>query len=250
VEDQFQRGFRCAHPHNYNQEWLTIAVADRHQHHDLTPTHSNRPAAGLTPDDFMPCAPPLINASTAPPQMKKRATIIVVLIILLTIIGFERIRRGFHFLISDDRVARTRRADEITNSRDTKLKESSIEEQDSSRIASHFQDRRYDDTITTASITNRGGSQSVQVSIAGEISPMHFIRASFILGSTAPSKEQIDRLREAVDAVGEALRPGAIIFDADGFSTSEVPVLLFARGEFDLTAQVKLIYDTLGKASH
>ena len=165
--------------------------------------------------------------------MKIPATIIVALIILMAIIGFERIGKGFRFLISDDRVARARRADETTTFRDTKLEESSIGEQDSTHIASRAQDRHQEDTITTEPINDRSGSLPVGVAITGEISPMHFIRASSIVGSSAPTKEQTDRLREAVNAVGEALHPSGIIFDADGFSTSEAPVLLFARDEFD-----------------
>lgn len=59
------------------------------------------------------------------------------------------------------------------------------------------------------------------------------------------TNEEISRLRLAVDTVAEMLRPSAVIFDADGFSTSEAPVLLFARDEFNLTDQVKLVYDGL-----
>ena len=167
----------------------------------------------------------------------------------MAIIGFERIGEGFRFLTSDDRVARAQRNDKTTNSRDTKLEDSSIEEQDSSHIASRAQDRHQEDTITAEPINDRSGSLPVGVAITGEISPMHFIRASSIVGSSAPTKEQTDRLREAVNAVGEALNPGGIIFDADGFSTSEAPVLLFARDKFNLTAQVKAVYDTLAKTS-
>ena len=182
--------------------------------------------------------------------MKRPAIIIVVLILLLAIIGFERIGKGFRFVISDDRVARARQADVATNSEDAKSKESSIPERDTSRTASRSQDQDQADTVTTPPIEDLNGPQSVDVRITGEISPIHFVRAAFIVGSTEPSKEQIDRLSKAVNAVAEALRPGAIIFDADGLSKSGAPALLFARDEFDLTDQVKEIYDTMDESSN
>lgn len=182
--------------------------------------------------------------------MKKSATIILVLIALMAIIGFERIGKAFHFLVSDDRVARARQGAEAENFEDTNSKESRIEEQNSSPIALRSQGRGQADTITTTPIQDRSGEQSLEVSITGEISPVHFVRAAFVVGSTKPSKEQLDRLRNAVDAVAEALRPGAMILDADGLSPSGASVLLYTRDGFDLTTQVKSIYDTLEKASN
>ena len=91
-------------------------------------------------------------------EMKRPATIIVVLILLLAIIGFERIGRGLHLLISDDRVARARQADEATISEDTNLKESSFREQGISPIATRSQDQGQADTITPAPIEDLNGS--------------------------------------------------------------------------------------------
>lgn len=182
--------------------------------------------------------------------MKKPVTIILVLIALMAIIGIEQFGKRFHFLVSDDRSARTRQADETVSSEDIKVKEFSVPEHDFPRLAARSRDRDRADTIKKAPIADFTGSRPVAVSITGEISPMHFIRASFIVGSKEPSKEQIDWLHEAVDEVAKALRPGAIIFDADGLSTSQAPFLVFARDEFDLTSQVKSIYDTLEKTSN
>ena len=182
-------------------------------------------------------------------QMKRPATVIVVLIILLVIIGFERIGNGFYFLISDDRVARAPRVDGAAHFEDTKSKKSSGEEQNSSGFDARPEDQGQADPNLSAG-KDAGGSQGIKVSITGEISPMHFIRASLIFGSTKPSKEQIHRLHEAVNAVGESLRPGAVIFDADGISHTMASVFLFVREEFDLTAQVKAIYDALDPASN
>ena len=182
--------------------------------------------------------------------MKRPAIIIIVLIIMMAIIGFERIEKGLHFLISDDRAARrSNQPAEVANSVDPKSRQSRTEEQNSSLHAFPSQDSDQAEITTTASGKGREGSQTLEVSVTGEISPMHFIRGSFIIDSEKPSDEQIDRLREAVDTIAGALQPGAVIFDADAVSTSKSPVLLFAKDGIDLTTQVKSIYDALETSS-
>ncbi len=89
------------------------------------------------------------------------------------------------------------------------------------------------------------GGSSVAVRVGGEVSPIHFVRASVVFGETEPSKEQIARLKRAADVVGEGLRPGAVIINLDGEGISGAPVLLDARVEFDVTAVVREVYDRL-----
>jgi hypothetical protein len=60
-----------------------------------------------------------------------------------------------------------------------------------------------------------------------------------------PSKEQIARLKWAAGVVGDGLRPGAVIINLDGEGISGAPVLLDARVEFDVTAGVRAVYDSL-----
>jgi hypothetical protein len=182
--------------------------------------------------------------------MKKLAIILAVLIVLVTLIGFERIGRGLRFLVSDERVAKARENGQAAKTEATKAKAPSTGESQSFRTDPRFDDHGSGDTISSAPIDEHSSPQSVAVRIIGEISPMHFIRASTIIGHSEPTKEQIDRLREALAVIGDALRPSAVIFDADGFSTSEAPVLLYVRNEFDLTDQVKAVYDQLEKSSN
>jgi len=89
------------------------------------------------------------------------------------------------------------------------------------------------------------GGSSVAVRVGGEVSPIHFVRASVVFGETEPSKEQIARLKRAAGIVGDGLRPGAVIINLDGEGISGAPVLLDARVEFDVTAVVREVYDRL-----
>ena len=87
--------------------------------------------------------------------------------------------------------------------------------------------------------------RSVAVRVGGEVSPIHFVRPSAIFGDMEPSKEQIARLKWAAGVVGDGLRPGAVIINLDGEGISGAPVLLDARVEFDVTAGVRAVYDSL-----
>jgi len=180
--------------------------------------------------------------------MKRLIAIIVVLLILTAIIGFERIGRGLQFLISDDRTARERTAGETVNLPEGKTRESPRDGQSFSRGVSRPSVPGQGNTDAMR-FERAGDAPAIELSIAGGIFPLHFIRASSIVGSTEPSEEQIDRLQQSVAVVAEGLHPGVIVFDADAISTSEAPVLLFARDEFDLTPTVKLVYDTFEKES-
>jgi hypothetical protein len=204
--------------------------------------------AGSRVNDLQASVPSLAKGVTTTllvEEMKKPFVIIAILIALVALVGYERIGRGFRFLISDDRVARAPHVEQAASSQVNKSKESSGEGRKPSQVAPRSKNQGRADTIVIQPIGDRCGPVSVGVRITGEISPMHFIRAPIIVGSSEPSKEQIDRLHEAVHVVAGSLRPGAVIFEADGFSNSEMPILLFARDEFDLTAQVKSVYDTL-----
>lgn len=183
-------------------------------------------------------------------EMKRPAIIVAILIALVSLIGFERIRQGLRFLVFDDRAAGPRWRGQASGSEVSTIKTSGPEGSVSVDLASRSGHRSSADATIATSTDGRNDLNSVAVRIAGEVSPMHFIRASTIFGNSEPSKEQIDRLRKAVAVIGDALRPSAVIFDADGDSTSETPVIVFARDEFDLTTQVKEVYDSLGQTSH
>lgn len=174
--------------------------------------------------------------------MKRSAVIIVVLIALMAIIGVDRISQGFRFLVSDDRLASSREARPALKSEGSPSESLSAHDPQASRDSSHTEHSDSSPNVTGAT-NEHSGSQVIAVSVTGERSPLHFIRASTIFGTSEPTKEQIIRLRDAVAVVGEGLRPSAVIFDADGLSTSQAPVILFVRDAFDLTVQVKSIYD-------
>ena len=177
--------------------------------------------------------------------MKRPTIVIIALIISAAIIGFERIRERMHFLISDDRISRARPADDSAYPKRADLTAAAREDPRHSLISDPPKVQGQARRTNTDPESGRIASDTGKVSITGAISPMHFIRASAITGSTEPTNEEITRLRLSVDKVAEALRPSAVVFDEDGFSTSEVPVLLFARDEFNLTDQVKAVYDSL-----
>lgn len=179
--------------------------------------------------------------------MKRPIAIIVALIILTAIIGFERFGAGLQPLLPDDRTTRERRAGETKDHPSTTTKESDRGRQGLSGSDSHPSEQPH--AGTAALLTNPSENEAIEWSINGEISPVHFIRASSIVGTDEPSEEQIDRLHQAVDIMAGALHPGIIIFDADAISTSDIPVLLFAREQLDLTSHVKPVYEILEKKS-
>ena len=73
----------------------------------------------------------------------------------------------------------------------------------------------------------------------------YFIRSSLILRTQKPTEEEIERLVHSVRQVAETFEQHVFVIDADGKSTHEVPVLLYARSSFDLTESVKRVYISL-----
>lgn len=182
--------------------------------------------------------------------MKRLAIIIVVLIVLISFIGFERIGRGLRLLVPVDQTAGARENGPASSAEVIRTTTSVAGGLRSSNTDSRSDDRDSTDVISAVPINDKCASRSLAVRITDEIAAMYFIKASTIIGHSEPKKEEVDRLREALAVIGDALRPSAVIFDAESFSTSETPVLLFARDEFDLTTQVKAIYDQLEKISN
>jgi hypothetical protein len=183
--------------------------------------------------------------------MKKRIAIVIVLIILTMIIGFERIGRGLQFLISDNRTKQVNASEVSTehgnrDSRADSWPRVRLEREDShfpalpsksSDLAPHQEQVAWSDD------DQRG--VPVAIDVAGDLSPMHFIRSSAITGSFKHSSIEVERLRRALSILGEGLNPKALIFDADALSLSQAPVILFAREGLDLTEQAKSIYERL-----
>jgi hypothetical protein len=162
---------------------------------------------------------------------------------LISLIGLEGMRRGWRFVIFDDRVAGIREGGEVAGLEGATM--SSEQAMGSSRRASR------PGAGGSAKGTGNGvrggplGGSSVAVRVGGEVSPIHFVRASVVFGETEPSKEQIARLKRAAGIVGDGLQPGAVILNLDGEGISGAPVLLDARVEFDVTAVVREVYDRL-----
>jgi hypothetical protein len=175
--------------------------------------------------------------------MKRLVAIAAVLFVLVSLIGLEGMRRGWRFVIFDDRVAGIREGGEVAGLEGATM--SSEQAMGSSRRASR------PGAGGSAKGTGNGvrggplGGSSVAVRVGGEVSPIHFVRASVVFGETEPSKEQIARLKRAAGIVGDGLRPGAVIINLDGEGISGAPVLLDARVEFDVTAVVREVYDRL-----
>jgi hypothetical protein len=175
--------------------------------------------------------------------MKRLVAIAAVLFVLVSLIGLEGMRRGWRFVIFDDRVAGIREGGEVAGLEGATM--SSEQAMGSSRRASR------PGAGGSAKGTGNGvrggplGGSSVAVRVGGEVSPIHFVRASVVFGETEPSKEQIARLKRAAGIVGDGLQPGAVILNLDGEGISGAPVLLDARVEFDVTAVVREVYDRL-----
>ncbi len=180
--------------------------------------------------------------------MKKPVTIVAFFLVLLAVIGFERIGRKMRILISDDRTARERGVSEPPGSSfaDTlhANQRGNHGSTGDSRLANSFKQRDLDgNSIGSARLTETPGLTELNLSVTGEISPVHVIRSSEILASTEPSEEEIALLRRSVDAIADGLNPGAIILDADAIGTRGNRGLLYAREGLDLTAQMKAVYD-------
>jgi len=178
--------------------------------------------------------------------MKKPIAIGIALIILTMIIGFERIERGFHFLISDNRTERAR-VSEMTlgDSRDNPPSRPRDDRPDSApnHSSSSMPQGLVMDQASQGE-KNLGG-HSLAINVTGDRSPLHYIKSSAITGSSENSEIELERLRQAVKILGDGLNPSALIFDSDALTTSEAPFILFARDGFDLTVQAKLIYERL-----
>jgi hypothetical protein len=65
---------------------------------------------------------------------------------------------------------------------------------------------------------------------------LYFIRSGEIISSSDPSESEIERLEAALRIVAQTIPEGSIVFDADAISAGELPVILFANDEFDLTS--------------
>lgn len=177
------------------------------------------------------------------PRMKRLVAIAAVLFVLVSLIGFERMRRAWRFVIFDDRVAGVREGGEAGRLEGATMSSGG-------RMRSSLMDSGAGGRGSVEGMANSvGGGQvegrSVAVRVGGEVSPIHFVRASAIFGDLEPSKEQIARLKWAAGVVGDGLRPGAVIINLDGEGISGAPVLLDARVEFDVTAGVRAVYDSL-----
>ena len=81
--------------------------------------------------------------------------------------------------------------------------------------------------------------------VIAQSSHVYFIRSSEIIGTGEIAEAEIKRLQGAVGRVSDVLRPRPVVMNADVISTSEVPVLLFARPDLDLTGQVKVVYEAM-----
>lgn len=181
--------------------------------------------------------------------MKKPITVVVALIILTMMIGFERIGRGLQFLISESRTERARSSEVSTEEKigdplDDPSPRVRQGRQDTHRPA--WSSKSPDEVPEQAARSAYDlGRAPVAIDVTGELSSMHYIQSSQITGSSEISIAEVERLRRAVDILGDGLNPRALIFDADALSTSEAPFILFARDGFDLTEQAKSVYERL-----
>ena len=199
--------------------------------------------------EISPC-PAGATTLRSPREMKRPVVIIVALLALAVIIGIDRIGHGFGFLISDERHPKSRDALPAASPERTSAESNYTAENQTSRDSTRSTNRDIGTPNHSGAKTDHNDSPQIAVSITGEISPVHFIRASAIFGTEAPMENQIARLREAVALVGDRLSPSAVIFDSDAISPSKAPVIPFVREALDLTSQVKLVYDTLDKPSN
>ena len=181
--------------------------------------------------------------------MKKLIAIVIALIILTMIIGLERIGKGLQFLISDNRTDRVttsevRTEEDLEDSRDDRLPRVRQDRQNPHSPAGPSQSPHIVPEQAARSGYDLGGAP-VAIDVTGDLSSMHYIRSSEIMGSSEISAAEIERLRRATGILRDGLDPHALIFDADALSTSEDPFILYARDGFDLTEQAMLIYKRL-----
>jgi hypothetical protein len=178
--------------------------------------------------------------------MKKPITIVLTLIILAMIIGFEHIGRGLDFLISDSRKERTR-ASQITlgDSEEKPLSRPLDDRPESLPNPANSSEPPGLVTEQASRGENNFGGRSLAINVTADLSPLHFIRSAAITRTSTISEIERETLRQAVEIIGDGLNPRALIFDADALTTSEAPFILFGRDGFDLTPQVKIIYERL-----
>jgi len=182
--------------------------------------------------------------------MKKPIAIVVTLIILTIVIGFERIGRGLQLLISDNRTEQASppevSAEEgIGDSRDNLLPRLRQDSQKTHPLSRSSEQPDLLPGLATRSDDDPEGATLAIDVVGGNLSLMRYIRSSDITGSSEISPTEIELLRRTGAILGVGLDPGTLIFDADALSTSEAPFILFARDEYDLTEEAKLIYEKL-----
>ncbi|MEM9478061.1 MAG: hypothetical protein AAGA58_00210 [Verrucomicrobiota bacterium] len=172
--------------------------------------------------------------------MKRASAIILVLLFLTAIIGFERFREGLQFLISDHPTPRQTQNIESMDLPGPKPRGDEWAPHGS--LASATQGPNAD---LSTQPNDPDNSSNIAQNFTVELSHLHFIRSTQITGTSESSEMEIEWLREAVTTVSDGLRHRPMVFDADAITTSEAPVLLFAKPEFDLTNEVRVVYEAL-----
>lgn len=179
--------------------------------------------------------------------MKKRLGIITILLILVGIFSYDRLKlRLDQFIVgerpagaaqtNDDGVSPNQQAEVAVDS-DHKGASHPVSSSSSSplgqEVAGHIS--KTENKLYTSIAANRARSR------------LRFIRSSVITGSANPSEKQIGRLKNSVADVTQDLGSGFIVFDADAISNAEVPFILYAAEDRDLSDRVRRIYERLEK---
>jgi hypothetical protein len=181
--------------------------------------------------------------------MKKRLGIITILLILVGIFSYDRLKLELdQFIVgerpasaaqtNDDGVSPNQQAEVAVDS-DHKEARHPVSSSSSSPLGQEVAGRisKTENKLYTSIAANRPRSR------------LRFIRSSVITGSANPSEKQIGRLKNSVADVTQDLGSGFIVFDADAISNAEVPFILYAAGDRDLSDRVRRIYERLGKTA-
>ena len=73
------------------------------------------------------------------------------------------------------------------------------------------------------------------------------MRSGLVTGSKDLLPDQVKLLQGAVREVAQELKGRAIVFDKSATTSSQAPLLLFAREDRDISDRVKVVFDRLSQ---
>lgn len=177
---------------------------------------------------------------------KRPVLVIGILLLLLAVIGFEGV------VGKDDRVppGMARRQQQDT-SRAERGKRARDEPRDSVRPALSAAKSQPEDPPASPvdeSVPSENRKRDTGAASRRLPCQIYFIRSHSVLKGRTDNQslvEATEMLQRAVTKAGSSLPVNATIMDRDGFSTSQVSILVYAKPGYDLTEEVGAAYEEL-----